>query len=101
MNLRRNRGKRGECAQLARGRRERKAHMQVYLQGLLSDLERKNVEAIAYLHDQKQRELQHFIGESQWASELGKGQRRYSGVGNSPHRSPGRRGPKRRRGVPA
>lgn len=49
------------------GRREQKAHLQEYVQGLLSDAKRKNVETIAYLHDQERNELQRFIGESQWA----------------------------------
>lgn len=48
------------------GRSEQKAHLQTYLQGLVSDLARKNVEAIAYLHDQERNELQHFIGGSRW-----------------------------------
>src|SRR6185436_21106769 len=51
------------------GRRERKEHLRTYLQGLLSDAERKNVESIAYLHDQDRQELQDFIGGSQWAYE--------------------------------
>jgi len=33
-------------------RSERREHAQVYVAGLLSDLERKNVESIAYRHDQ-------------------------------------------------
>lgn len=51
------------------GRREQKGHLRTYLQGLLSDAERKNVEAIAYLHDQDRQELQHFMGESRWEYE--------------------------------
>ena len=39
------------------GRRENREHLQRYLQGLISDVERKNVETIAYLHDQGRREL--------------------------------------------
>jgi len=34
------------------GRREAKQNARVYISGLLSDLERKNVESIAYRHDQ-------------------------------------------------
>jgi SRSO17 transposase len=41
-------------------------HTRDYLSGLLSDLERKNVESIAYRHDQDRRNLQHFIGCAQW-----------------------------------
>jgi SRSO17 transposase len=48
------------------GRREQKEHLQEYVQGLLSDAERKNVETIAYLHDQERKKLQRFIGESEW-----------------------------------
>jgi len=48
-------------------RSEQRLHLRTYLEGLMSDLERKNVEAIAYLHDQDRRALQHFVGESNWA----------------------------------
>jgi len=34
--------------------------------GLVSDRERKNVESIAYRHDQDRRNLQHFIGCAEW-----------------------------------
>lgn len=37
-----------------------------YLSGLVSDLERKNVESIAYRLDQDRRNLQHFIGTAEW-----------------------------------
>jgi SRSO17 transposase len=37
-----------------------------YLAGLVSDLERKNVESIAYRLDQDRKNLQHFIGCAQW-----------------------------------
>ena len=37
-------------------------HTEDYLTGLVSDLERKNVESIAYRHDQDRRNVQHFIG---------------------------------------
>jgi len=41
-------------------------HAREYCQGLVSNVERKNVEAIAYQHDQDRRALQHFIGTSPW-----------------------------------
>jgi SRSO17 transposase len=44
-------------------------HTRDYLAGLLSDLERKNVESIAYRHDQDRKNLQHFIGCAQWDHE--------------------------------
>ena len=47
-------------------RREQKAHAQTYLQGLMSNLQRKNVESIAYHHDQERLSLQRFIGCSCW-----------------------------------
>ena len=46
--------------------RESREHGQVYLAGLLSDLERKNVESIAYRHDLDRGNLQRFIGWSPW-----------------------------------
>jgi len=48
------------------GRAERKEHARVYIAGLLSDLERKNVESIAYRHDQERVNLQRFIGVASW-----------------------------------
>ena len=41
-------------------------HAADYVSGLVSDLEKKNVESIAYRHDQDRRNLQHFIGSAQW-----------------------------------
>lgn len=41
-------------------------HAAEYLSGLMSDLERKNVESIAYRHEQDRRMLQHFIGCAEW-----------------------------------
>jgi len=43
-----------------------KEHVEPYLAGLTSALKRKNVESIAYFHDQDRKNLQHFIGESPW-----------------------------------
>lgn len=41
-------------------------HTVEYASGLISDLERKNVESIAYGQDQDRRNLQHFIGCAEW-----------------------------------
>jgi SRSO17 transposase len=48
------------------GRVEIKKHAHEYLEGLLSDLERKNVESIAYQHDQDRQGLQRFVGVADW-----------------------------------
>jgi SRSO17 transposase len=45
---------------------EQRRHAAEYLTGLLSKLPRKNSEAIAYLHDQRRRGLQKFVGEASW-----------------------------------
>lgn len=45
---------------------EQQRHVREYVAGLVSDLERKNVEAIAYLHDQERQALQKFVGQSSW-----------------------------------
>lgn len=47
-------------------RPEQREHAQTYLQGLLSDLQRKNAEAIAYRHDEDRQGLQTFIGTAPW-----------------------------------
>jgi SRSO17 transposase len=41
-------------------------HAADYMSGLVSDLEKKNVESIAYRHDQDRRNLQHFVGIAKW-----------------------------------
>jgi len=41
-------------------------HTLEFCQGLLSSVKRKNVESIAYQHDQDRRNLQHFIGAAAW-----------------------------------
>lgn len=51
-------------ASLQRDEQQHNAHH--YIQGLLSDLDGKNAEAIAYLHDQDRQALQKFIGQSPW-----------------------------------
>ena len=45
---------------------EQQEHARSYVTGLLSDLKRKTVEAVAYLHDQDRLPLQKFIGCSPW-----------------------------------
>ena len=47
-------------------RPEQRVHAQTYLHGLLSDLERKNAESIAYRHDEERQGLQAFIGTAPW-----------------------------------
>jgi len=47
-------------------RTEQKRHAVEYMSGLMSDLEHKNVESIAYRHDQDRRALQHFVGCAEW-----------------------------------
>src|SRR3954447_15869222 len=47
-------------------RSEQGLHARHYVAGLLSDLDSKNVESIAYLHDQPREPLQQFIGQSPW-----------------------------------
>jgi SRSO17 transposase len=47
-------------------RSEQRRHACHYVAGLVSDLEYKNVESIAYLHDQQREPLQQFIGQSPW-----------------------------------
>src|SRR5438477_6888804 len=51
-------------ASLSRAEQRSNAHH--YVQGLLSDLDDKNAEAIAYLHDQERQALQKFLGQSPW-----------------------------------
>jgi SRSO17 transposase len=50
-------------------RSEQVAHSQMFVQGLLSDLENKNVESIAYRFGQERMPLQWFIGVSGWDHE--------------------------------
>jgi SRSO17 transposase len=50
-------------------RSEQGQHARTYVAGLLSGLDDKNVESIAYLHDQEREPLQQFIGQSPWDSQ--------------------------------
>jgi SRSO17 transposase len=45
---------------------ERQTNVRHYLEGLLSDLDGKDVESIAYLHDRERQGLQKFIGQAEW-----------------------------------
>ena len=47
-------------------RREQREHAGTFVQGLLSDLEHKNVESIAYHFGQDRMPLQWFVGKSDW-----------------------------------
>ena len=50
-------------------RKEQQEHAQTLVQGLLSDLEHKNVESIAYRFGQDRMPLQWFVGVSAWDHE--------------------------------
>src|SRR5271170_5662578 len=43
-----------------------KTNARHYVSGLMSDLDSKDVESIAYLHDRERQGLQKFIGQSDW-----------------------------------
>lgn len=45
---------------------QQRRHAHHFCAGLLSNVKRKNTEAIAYEHDEDRRNLQHFIGTSTW-----------------------------------
>lgn len=45
---------------------EQKTKVTDYVSGLMSDLDSKDVESIAYLHDRDRQGLQKFIGQSEW-----------------------------------
>jgi len=47
--------------------KEQKSNAQQYVSGLLSDLESKDAESIAYLHDRDRQGMQKFVGQSEWA----------------------------------
>ena len=48
-------------------RAEQRDHLQVYVQGLVSGIERKSIEPIAAAHGQYRRPLQHFVGAGKWS----------------------------------
>jgi len=45
---------------------EQRTNARQYVAGLLSNVERKNVESVAYHHDQERQALQKFIGQCRW-----------------------------------
>jgi SRSO17 transposase len=45
---------------------EQRTNARHYVSGLMSDLDSKDVESIAYLHDRERQGLQKFIGQSEW-----------------------------------
>jgi SRSO17 transposase len=45
---------------------EQRTNARHYVEGLLSDLQSKDVESIAYLHDRERQGLQKFIGQAPW-----------------------------------
>src|SRR5437763_16147408 len=45
---------------------EQRTNAQHYIQGLLSDLESKDAESIAYMHNRERQGLQEFIGQADW-----------------------------------
>jgi hypothetical protein len=47
-------------------RSETRQNAQFFLEGLLSDLPRKNVESIAYRNEQDRQALQRFVGQTDW-----------------------------------
>ena len=47
-------------------RDKQRQHANDFIAGLISDLDRKNTESVAYRHDQDRKPLQHFIGQSNW-----------------------------------
>jgi SRSO17 transposase len=45
---------------------EQRTNAHHYVSGLLSDLESKDAESIAYLHDRERQGIQKFIGQADW-----------------------------------
>jgi SRSO17 transposase len=48
-------------------RAEQERHLEVYVQGLMSGIERKSIEPIATAHGLYRRPLQHFVGAGKWS----------------------------------
>jgi SRSO17 transposase len=48
-------------------RADQEVHLGMYLEGLVSGLERKSIEPIANAHDVPRRALQHFVGAGKWS----------------------------------
>lgn len=55
---------------------EQEGHLQVYVEGLVSGLERKSVEPIATAHGLYRRPLQHFVGAGKWSDAQVRGEMR-------------------------
>ena len=55
---------------------EQKGHLQVYVEGLVSGLQRKSIEPIATAHGLYRRPLQHFIGAGKWSDKAVRDQMR-------------------------
>lgn len=51
-------------------RSEQDRHLQMYLEGLVSGLERKSIEPIATEHGVYRRPLQHFVGAGKWSDSI-------------------------------
>src|SRR5947208_12019335 len=45
---------------------EQRSNARHYVQGLLSDLDSKDIESLAYLHDRERQGLQKFMGQADW-----------------------------------
>ena len=56
-------------SKVAVGRREQFERFSVYVKGLLSDIARKTIEGMALALGENVRDLQHFAGQSPWATE--------------------------------
>src|ERR1700732_2222499 len=48
-------------------RAEQQRHLEVYVEGLVSGVERKSIEPIATAHGLYRRPLQHFVGAGKWS----------------------------------